>query len=188
MRQADAYLKDIQDGRTVIVDGQRVANVMADPRFRGIAGTIASMYDFAADPANDMQFDCAETGGPALKPYLIPRSPADLADRAEAIRKWSSLTAGFVGRGPDHVAGLFAGFAGAPEVFRRDTHDGSASVLTWYRRIVAGSLFVTYAITPPQTSRADDDTDGPLQVAVTGKDERGITVRGAQMLATSAAV
>jgi 4-hydroxyphenylacetate 3-monooxygenase len=188
-RTGKDYLHAVQDERTVIVDGRRVPDIVADPGFRGITDTIAGLYDFAADPANDMVHDCAEVGGTALTPYLIPRSAAELAARRDAIVKWSLQTGGFVGRGPDHVAGLFAGFAAAPEVFRRASFDGSENVLAWYRRITAGSLYVTYAISPPQTSRVPgEDPDGPLQVAMVSRDQRGITVRGAQMLATGAAV
>lgn len=191
LRTGDQYLNAVRDGRSVFLEGRRVADVVDDPRFRGIANTVAGLYDFAADPANDMVFHCPETGRDALKPYLIPRSAADFAARREALVKWAGLTAGFVGRGPDHFAGYLAGFASSPGVFDRSTHDGSAAVLAWYRKIVDESLFVTYAITPPQTSRVrvpEDDADGPLQVAVVGRRADGIVVRGAQMLATSAAV
>jgi 4-hydroxyphenylacetate 3-monooxygenase len=190
-RTGEQYLNAIQDDRTILVDGRRVVNVAKDPRFKGIADTVARMYDFAADPGNDMGFECAETGGHGLKPYMIPRSAADFAARRASIQKWSALTRGFVGRGPDHFAGYLAGFASAPHVFDRQSHDGSANVLAWYRKIVDGSLFVAYAITPPQTSRVKAtaaDADGPLQAAVVGRDDRGVVVRGAQMLATSAAV
>jgi 4-hydroxyphenylacetate 3-monooxygenase len=190
VRSGADYLRDLQDGRTVFVDGRRVPNIVEDPRFRGIARTVAGMYDFAADPSNDMQFHNPETGGITLKPFMIPRSAQDFAARREAIGKWSALTGGFVGRSPDHVAGLFAGFAGGAQVFRRAGFDGSENVRAWYRKIASESRFVAYAITPPQTSRVPDAHEGeePLQVAVIDSDERGITVRGAQMLATSAAV
>lgn len=190
VRSGADYLRDLQDGRAVFVDGRRVPNIVEDPRFRGIARTVAGMYDFAADPANGMQVHNPETGGITLKPYLIPRSAQDFAARREAIGKWSALTGGFVGRSPDHVAGLFAGFAAGAKVFRRNGYDGSDNVQAWYRKIASESRFVTYAITPPQTSRVPDEHGGeePLQVAVIRDEERGITVRGAQMLATSAAV
>lgn len=189
MRTGDQYLSAIQDGRSLFVNGRRVSSVVEDPGFQGIASTIARMYDFAADPEHDMQFHSPETGEYALKPYMIPRSAADFAARREAIVKWSAMSFGFVGRGPDHFAGYLAGFAGAPEVFQRSSFDGSANVLAWYRKIVNESGFLAYAITPPQTSRVKgDDGEGPLQVAVVGKSADGITVRGAQMLATSAAV
>ncbi|HEX8305100.1 MAG TPA: 4-hydroxyphenylacetate 3-hydroxylase N-terminal domain-containing protein [Jatrophihabitans sp.] len=190
VRSGADYLRDLQDGRTVIVDGRRVPNIVEDPRFRGIARTVAAMYDFAADPDNGMQFSNPETGGTTLKPYMIPRSAQDFAARREAIGKWSALTGGFVGRSPDHVAGLFAGFAGGAQVFRRDGFDGSDNVVAWYRKIASESRFVAYAITPPQTSRVPDAHEGdePLQVAVVRSEPDGIVVRGAQMLATSAAV
>ena len=191
MRTGEQYLKAIDDDRTVVVDGQCVGSVTDHPGFAGIAGTVAGLYELAADPSTGMQFECAETGDVALTPFLIPRSAEDLAARREAITSWAGSTFGFVGRGPDHFASYLAGFAAAPDVFARDGYDGSVAITDWYRRIAGESLFVTYAITPPQTSRfecADDEELGRLQVAVVGQTERGIRVRGAQMLATSAAV
>src|ERR1700733_11714675 len=117
MRTGDEYLNSIKgDGRTVYVDGQAVDDVTEHPAFRGVSDSIAAMFDMArGDEA--MTVDSPETGGRINRAYAIPRSVEDLRARRETITKWSMLSHGFIGRGPDHTAAFFAGLGGAPEVF-----------------------------------------------------------------------
>ncbi|GAA2801708.1 4-hydroxyphenylacetate 3-hydroxylase family protein [Saccharopolyspora taberi] len=192
MRTGKEYLAALSDGRTVYLDGAKVADVADHPAFRGVTNSVAKMYDFAARPENGMLQTAPETGAPALKPALIPRSAADLATRHEAIAKWSALSHGWVGRGPDHVASFFAGFAGSPGLFDRDPYQLSGSVDHWYRKLLAESPFLTYVLTPPQTGRmpkpADSAAQRQIPVVVTEETDEGIVVRGSQMLGTSSAV
>ncbi len=191
MRTGKEYLEALRDRRTVIVDGEIVEDVTSHPAFGGIAGTVAQMYDFAADPANDMTYLAPETGRCALTPFMIPRSQQDLRARREAITKWARLSHGFAGRSPDHVASFLAGFASRPEVFDRDGREFGANVTSWYRRLLDESLFLSYVIIPPQVSRATTahGWEGDfIQVGVVEERTEGIVLRGAQMLGTSTAV
>jgi 4-hydroxyphenylacetate 3-monooxygenase len=190
MRTGKEYLDSLRDGRTVIVDGDRVADVTAHPAFRGIAETTAALYDLAADPASGMTYVAPETGREALLPYMLPRSREDLRARREAIWRWAEVSQGFVGRSPDHVAGFLAGFAAHPEVFDRERPLG-ANVSAWYRRLLDESLFFSYVIIPPQVSRAETAHawEGELiQVGVKEERDDGIVLQGSQMLGTGAAV
>lgn len=191
MRTGKDYLESLRDGRAVIVDGEVIDDVPNHPAFAGIAKTVASMYDFAADPDNEMVYVAPETGRRALKPFMIPRTREDLRARREAITKWAELSHGFVGRSPDHVAAFVAGFASHPEIFDRDGHRLGDSVTTWYRRLLDESLFLSYVIIPPQVSRATTahEWEGDfVQVGVVEERDDGIVLRGAQMLGTSTAV
>ena len=172
--------------------GETVEQIPDHPAFAGVAGTVASLYDFALDPDNGMVFDCPETGASANKVYLIPRSREDLLERHAAIQRWARLTHGFLGRSPDHVGGFLAGFAGAAPIFDRNGHAFSRNVQRFYRKVLAEDLFVSYAIVPPQVSRATTahgwEDDGLVQAGVVAERDDGIVVRGAQMLGTSAAL
>jgi 4-hydroxyphenylacetate 3-monooxygenase len=123
--------------------------------------------------------------------YRIPRSREDLQARREALTAWATLTNGLVGRGPEHVAGFLAGFAGAPDVFGRADRRFAENVVRFHRRASEQDLFVTYVIVPPQVDRsktAQGWDEKFLQVGVVGERDGGIVVRGSQMLGTSAAV
>ena len=128
MRTGAQYLQSLADGRTVILDGARVEDVSEHPAFYGIARTVATMYDVAADPAHGMIYTSPETGQEANPVFMIPRSREDLAKRRLAISAWAEISKGFVGRSPDHVGGFLAGFASAPEVFDKGDQIGRAHV------------------------------------------------------------
>ncbi len=191
MRSGREYLAALGDGRRVYVDGERARSVAEHPAFRGISRTIAGLYDAALDPAGDMALSDPERGTRTNKVFLIPRSQEDLRRRRLAIASWARLTAGLVGRGPEHVGGFLAGFASAPGVFARADARFGRNVERLYRRVVDEDLFVTYVIIPPQVDRsrtAQGQEERFLQAGVAGEKEGGIVIRGAQMLGTASAV
>ncbi|MEW2386446.1 4-hydroxyphenylacetate 3-hydroxylase N-terminal domain-containing protein [Micromonospora sp. NPDC047707] len=191
MRTGPEYLAALKDDREIYIDGERVRDVASHPAFTGITRTIAALYDYAADPANGMIYTAPQTGREANRVFMIPCSRDDLAARREAITAWAELTHGFVGRSPDHVGAFLAAFAAAPKVFTREQRDFSANVTAFYRRLLAESLYVSYAIIPPQYSRATTahGWEGDfVQVGVVEEREDGIVVRGSQMLGTGATV
>ncbi len=51
MRTGGDYLRSLQDGRRVYLDGERVGDVTKHPAFRQAARSIANLFDIAADPA-----------------------------------------------------------------------------------------------------------------------------------------
>ncbi|MGH3094450.1 MAG: 4-hydroxyphenylacetate 3-hydroxylase family protein [Streptosporangiales bacterium] len=191
MRTGGDYLAALSDDREIYVDGERVEDVVKHPAFAPITATVADLYDLAADPANGMVYDSPETGERANLVYSIPRSREQLTARRHAIETWSRRTNGWVGRSLDHVASFLAGFAAHPEAFRSDERDLGANVTAYHKRAARESLFLSYAIIPPQVSRATTAHawEGDfIQVGVVDERDDGIVVRGAQMLATGGAV
>src|SRR5947209_18899714 len=83
MRTGSDYLRSLNDGRQVFVDGERVKDVTAHRAFREAARSIARLYDIAAAPEmrERMTFRSPTTGEPVLRGYQIPRSHADLRAR-----------------------------------------------------------------------------------------------------------
>src|SRR5262245_7266142 len=79
LRNGAEYLRSLQDGRQVFVEGERVADVVRHAAFREAARSIAGLYDIAAAPENRgvMTFPSPKTGAPVLRAYQIPRSHAD---------------------------------------------------------------------------------------------------------------
>lgn len=191
MRTGAEYLSSLNDGRNVIVDGRVVDNVLEHPAFARVARTISELYDIAADPANGMQVHSDDIGGPVNRVFAAPRDAEQLVQRRHAIETWARHTRGWVGRSPDHVATFFAAFGEHPEVFGDESHDFAGNISRYCRRILAENLYVSYAIIPPQISRATTASgwEGDfLQVGVVEEVEQGLIVRGSQMLATGAAI
>ncbi|QRP47084.1 4-hydroxyphenylacetate 3-hydroxylase family protein [Amycolatopsis sp. FDAARGOS 1241] len=186
MRTGSEYLAAIDDGRRVYLDGKRVDGVARHPGFAPIAKTVGELFDLAADPEAGIARP-GPAGSAVNRLFTAPRSREELTAFREAATTWARHTHGWVGRSPDHVGAFLAAFAAHPEVFG----DRAANVTAYQKRVVDEDLYVSYAIIPPQVSRATTASawDGDLvQVGVAEERADGIVVRGAQMLATGGAV
>lgn len=188
MRTGLEYLESLRDGRAICVDGEWVKDVTQHPAFAAAAGVVSELFDLAVDPTNEMIYSAPETGDSANVAFCTPRSRSELVARRHAITTWARHSHGWLGRSPDHVASTLAAMAAHDEVFADGQRDFGANVRDFHRRVLAESLYVTYAITPSSTPRtaADDWLDEPLQVRVVEANAEGLVVRGCQMLATGA--
>ena len=189
MRSGADYLKSLNDGRQVFVDGEKVADVTRHPAFREAARSVARLYDIAAAPENRelMTFTSPKTGGPVLRAYQIPRTHADLRERRLFSETWAEATFGLMGRSPDHVAGFFCGYAAAPEVFAAAGQKFADNVVSFYESARDQHLYISYAIVPPQIDRskpAHKQSDPTLHAGVVKETDGGIVIAGAQQVAT----
>jgi 4-hydroxyphenylacetate 3-monooxygenase len=191
LRTGVDYLRALQDGRQVFVEGERVADVTRHPAFREAARSVARLYDIAAEPENRemMTFPSPATGAPVLRAYQIPRTHADLRARRLFSEKWAEATFGLMGRTPDHVAGFFCGYAAVPGVFADAGQGFADNVVAFYEHLRDNHLFPSYAIVPPQIDRskpAYKQSDPTLYAGVVKERDDGIVIAGAQQLATAA--
>src|SRR5499433_2678202 len=156
MRTGSEYLRSLNDGRQVFVDGERVADVTRHVAFREAARSIARLYDIAAAPENRerMTFPSPKTGLPVLRAYQIPKTHADLRARRLFSETWAEATFGLMGRTPDHVAGFFCGYAAVPSVFAAGGKQFADNVVAFHEHLRDNHLYVSYAIVPPQIDRS----------------------------------
>src|SRR5688572_12751818 len=190
MRSGSDYLKSLNDGRQIFVDGERVADVTKHPAYREAARSVARLYDIAAAPENRelMTFPSPKTGQPVLRAYQIPKTHADLRARRLFSEQWAEATFGMMGRTPDHVAGFFCGYAAVPEVFAAGGEQFADNVVSYYEHLRENHLWATYAIVPPQVDRskpAHKQSDPTLYAGVVKETDGGIVIAGAQQLATA---
>lgn len=188
-RAGQDYIAGLQDGRTVLLDGQRVDDVTAHPAFAAAVRSIARLYDIANDPARreTMTYTSPTSGQPVNRAWQIPRSREDLIARRIAIKIWADATFGLMGRTPDHVASFFAGFAGAPDLFSRGGQQFADNVVRFYERARDQDLYLSYTIIQPTIDRSKPAHQQPepnLYVSVLKERDDGIIIRGAQMLGT----
>jgi 4-hydroxyphenylacetate 3-monooxygenase len=190
MRSGADYLGSLKGSRRVYIDGALVEDVAHHPAFAPIAGTIAELFDIAANPDSGMTR--TESGAAVNRLFVPPRSREDLVAFREAATTWAKHTHGWVGRSPDHVGAFLAAFSAHPEAFgSHGDHDFAANVVAYHQRLLTENLYVSYAIIPPQVSRATTAHawEGDLiQAGVAEERADGIVIRGAQMLATGGAV
>ncbi len=190
LRTGSEYLRSLDDGRAVYVDGEKVQDVTKHPAFAEATRSAARLYDIAADSSmrERMTFTSPKSGGPVLRAYQIPRSLDDLRKKRLASETWSEATFGMIGRTPDHVAGYFCGYAAVPEVFAAGGQQYADNVVRFYEHLRENHLWATYAIVPPQIDRskpAHKQADPTLYAGVVSEKDGGIVVAGAQQLATA---
>jgi 4-hydroxyphenylacetate 3-monooxygenase len=193
MRSGSDYLRALDDGRQVFVDGERVKDVTRHRAFREAARSIARLYDIAAAPElrERMTFASPKTGAPVLRAYQIPKSHADLKARRLFSETWAEATFGLMGRTPDHVAGFFCGYAARSDVLATGGPKFADNLLAFYEHIRDHHLYVAYAIVPPQIDRskpAHQQSDPTLYAGVVKERDDGIVISGAQQLATGGAI
>jgi len=181
MRTGSEYLRSLNDGRQVFVDGERVADVTRHAAFREAARSIARLYDIAAAPENRerMTFVSPKTGEPVLRAWQIPRSHADLRARRLFSETWAEATFGLMGRTPDHVAGFFCGYAATPGVLAAGGQNFADNVVAFYEHMRDNHLYASYAIVPPQIDRskpAHKQSDPALYAGVVKERDDGIVI------------
>jgi 4-hydroxyphenylacetate 3-monooxygenase len=193
MRTGDDYLRSLNDGRRVFVDGELVKDVRVHPAFRQAARSIAMLYDIAADPAlrERMTFTSPKTGQPVHRSWQIPRTHADLRARRLFSEAWAEATFGLMGRAPDHVAGFFAGYAATPKFFAAGGQRFADNLVAFYEFMRDNHIYCSYAIVPPQIDRskpAHQQSDPTLYAGMVKERDDGIVIKGAQQLATAGAI
>lgn len=182
------HTESLRDGREIYIDGRRVVDATTDPAYRNAIASVGRMFDFHSAPANRelMTFE-TETGTRANRIWQLPKSRQDLEERRRALEAWTSLHCGFLGRAPDHVASCISGMFMGLDVFEAYDPKRAAALADYYRYARDNDLYLTYVIINPQADRskpASGQADPWLSAGVVDRDARGITVRGAKMLAT----
>jgi 4-hydroxyphenylacetate 3-monooxygenase len=177
----------------VHLGGEVVRDVTRHPAFAGAVRTVAGLYDLAAEPdrATVMRRRSPELGEEISTFWLVPRSRDDLVARRRAHQAWQERTLGLMGRTPDHVAAFFAGFAGRPELFARAGAEWADRLLTYYRWAAREQPYLAYAVLPPQGDRSKPAHQQPNPhhyAGVVAERDGGIVLRGAQGIATGAAI
>jgi len=194
MRTGADYLRSLNDGRRVFVDGELVKDVTAHPAFRGAARSIAMLYDIAAAPElrERMTYTSPKTGEPVHRAWQIPRTHADLRARRLFSETWAEATFGLMGRAPDHVAGFFTGYAAAPKFFASAGQQKFAdNLVAFYEFMRDNHIYCSYALIPVQIDRskpAHQQSDPTLYAGVVKERDDGVVIKGAQQLATGGAI
>ena len=188
-RSGDDYIRGLRDGRTVFLNGERVADVAAHPAFAAGIRAVARLFDLAHESTHQelLTSPSPRDARPINKAWLVPRTRDDLVGRRRAIKFLADQSYGFLGRSPDHVASFFAGFAGAPSFYARGGQQFADNLLHFADKAADEDLYLSYVIVHPTIDRAKpahQQAEPFLYAGVAAERDNGIVVRGAQMLGT----
>jgi len=183
------HIKSLKDGRTVYIDGKLVADVTEHPAFRNSVRSAAALYDFQARPENIEAMTFAPEGSNRRvnRCWQLPRNYAEMVQRRKALQKWATLSCGFMGRSPDHVASTLVGQRIGIDVFEKHGAERAKALRDYFEEASRNDYFLTYVIINPQAERSKDwgDQAEGLVAKIVDEDSGGITIRGAKLLGTS---
>jgi aromatic ring hydroxylase len=182
----DEYLESLRDGRSVYIDGEKVADVTEHPAFRNSARSIARLYDELHDPEQSDVLLGADRFGIKTHKFFMPSySAEELLAARDAIAAWARLSYGFMGRTPDYKASFMATLGAAPEFYA----PFEAGAEAWYRRYAEQALFLNHVlINPPIDRNREVHEVEDVYVHVVKERDDGMVVSGAKMLATGSAL
>jgi 4-hydroxyphenylacetate 3-monooxygenase len=190
VKDGRSHLESLRDGRKLYLDGRAVDDHTSHPAFRNSVRSGAALYDFQASPANIelMTFRSPTTGDPVSRVWQLPRTYQELVDRRSALTKWAELTCGMLGRSPDHVGSAVSAMYMGADLFESVEPGRARAIHEYYEYARDRDLYLSYAIVSPQADRSKgsgDQADEFLACGICDEDARGITLKGAKMLATA---
>src|SRR5262244_2199220 len=183
------HIKSLKDGRTVYIDGKLVPDVTEHPAFRNSVKSAALLYDYQAQPENIALMTYLPEGSNRRvnRAWQMPRNYDEIIKRRRAMQAWASLSYGFMGRSPDHLASSLVGQRMGIEVFEKHGPKRAQALRDYFEEASRNDYFLTYVIINPQAERAKDwgEQKEELVARIVDEDSGGITIRGAKMLGTS---
>jgi 4-hydroxyphenylacetate 3-monooxygenase len=183
------HIKSLKDGRTVYIDGKLVSDVTEHPAFRNCVKSTAMLYDFQAKPENieRMTFVLNGSNRRVNRAWQMPRNYSEIVQRRKAMQAWATLSYGFMGRSPDHLASALVGQRMGIEIFEKHGAKRAKALRDYFEEASRNDYFLTYVIINPQAERGKDwgDQKEELVASIVDEDSGGITIRGAKMLGTS---
>jgi 4-hydroxyphenylacetate 3-monooxygenase oxygenase component len=191
LRTAPGFLESLRDEREVWLEGQRVKDVTTHPRLRGAALTIAELYAMQHRPElqERLSFVLEGSGERIGYSHIQPRTRDDLVRRREMIKVWADENGGMLGRTPDFMNLMFAGYAAAHEFFAQGGAHFGENMRRYHDRLRREDLCLTHTLVHPQRDRSTAvpvATDAENAARVVRETGAGAVIRGARMLATLA--
>ncbi|WP_342043775.1 4-hydroxyphenylacetate 3-monooxygenase, oxygenase component [Bacillus sp. OTU2372] len=171
-------------------DGVKIKGAISDhPAFKGILKSKASLYDLqnSQDLKNEMTFFSSENENPIGLSYLQPKTKEDLKRRRKMIEHWARQTHGMMGRSPDYMNTVVMSFASSANVLSGRENCFPENIQSLYERAMKHDLSFTHTFITPQVNRSQvylGFTNEPISAKVIDRNEKGLVIKGARLLAT----
>ncbi|MED1205052.1 4-hydroxyphenylacetate 3-monooxygenase, oxygenase component [Heyndrickxia acidicola] len=171
-------------------DGNKIeGNISEHPAFKGLLQTKASLYDLQIAPniKDEMTFFHEGKKDPIGLSYLQPRTREDLKKRRKMIEHWARHTHGLMGRSPDYMNTVIMSFASSASLLNGMENCFPENIQSLYERAMEQDLSFTHTFITPQVNRSQINlgfSDVPISAKVVEKNEKGLVIKGARLLAT----
>ena len=170
-------------------DEKITGTVSEHPAFRGVARSMAALYDMQLKPGllDSMTYPSPTTGDRVGTSFLQPHTKDDLAKRTAMMKAWADFSGGIMGRTADYLNSSIMAMAAASEFFGREGRDYASNIRRYYEHVRENDLVLTHTLINPQTNRSvgpSKQADPFIAARVVEKTSEGVVIRGARMLAT----
>ena len=170
-------------------DQKITGSVSGHPAFKGIAKSIAELYDMQVRPETRdvMTYESPTTHDRVGVSFMQPKTKEDLARRTAMMKRWADFSGGIMGRTADYLNSSIMAMAAAKDFFGKGDHDFGSNVSRYYEYVRENDLLLTHTLINPQTNRSvgpSKQSDPFIAARVVGKSSEGVEIRGARMLAT----
>lgn len=180
----------LNDGREVYLNGQRVTDMTSERVFSKTLAVIQRYYDLQNENKNHTFFN---NGIEASVMFLAPKTVKDLAKKRQIYEEVARESFGLLGRTPDFInAGVAVLGNYADALGAQGKIDFAFNAKNWANHVKYDDLFVSHAIQNPQLDRQKTLS----QLLDTGQEfagvwiketrEDGVIVRGAKQVNTLA--
>jgi 4-hydroxyphenylacetate 3-monooxygenase len=191
VRNGEQFLKGLQDGREVWLEGERVADVTAHPKLARMARTLASLYDLQHAPQlhEQMTFKSPTSGEPVALSYIVPQSQEDLLRRRRALEITARAHHGMLGRTPDYVNMAVTATRQFARIYGERDKRFTENAIAYHEYVRERDLCITHTFGHPQVNRGVGVGELPDPYVALGIVEAtgdGVIVKGCRLLATLA--
>ncbi|NHM33419.1 4-hydroxyphenylacetate 3-monooxygenase, oxygenase component [Neobacillus terrae] len=171
-------------------DGEKIKGEISEHlAFKGILKAKASLYDLQNDPflKGEMTFFLPGKEEPIGISYLQPKTKEDLKRRRKMMEYWARNTHGMMGRSPDYMNTVVMSFASSASILNGRENCFPENIEALYERAMENDLSFTHTFITPQVNRSQvylGFTNEPISAKVIDRNEKGLVIKGARLLAT----
>lgn len=171
-------------------DGKKIeGNISEHPAFKGILETKSSLYDLQASGGliDKMTFFLPGKKERIGLSYLQPKTKEDLQRRRRMIEHWARHTHGMMGRSPDYMNTVIMSFASSASFLHDKENCFPEHIRALYDRAMKHDLSFTHTFITPQVNRSQmnmTSSENPISAKIVDRNEEGIVIKGARLLAT----
>jgi len=185
------YIDRINAMKTnVWVDGQPVTgNISEHSAFKGVMKSQATLYDMQSqsDLKDVLTYPSPTTGQYVGISYSQPKTIDELVKRRNMIQYWAKSSNGMLGRSPDYMNTVLMALASSANLLSGKENCFPENIQSFYEYARENDLSMTHTFIDPQVNRSQfyfEDTSEPIAAKVVDRNEKGIIIKGARLLAT----
>lgn len=180
------YKAGLADGREVWLGDEKI-DITTHPAMKRSIDGMAAYFDYQHTHAADVLMDGPD-GEQMNVSHMLPKSYEDIQRRHVAFDRLARYSVGMLGRTPDYVNVVLAG-----HVARKDIFDAYGDPIfherlaAYQQEVIKGDLALTHTIVHAAIDKSAGEFEGineDLTLRVVERNDEGIVVRGAKMLAT----